>query len=128
MILHFMKCVQGMWIMLISLDPDLEMLARLRSQFIVPISMICCCCLKLQIKVMTFSSKLLANRLTTKIDEIIPSNQSAFIRKRCIQDNFVYVQKTIQKFHNTRQKAVFIKLDISKAFDSVNWAYLLDVL
>ena len=73
-------------------------------------------------------SKLLANRLTTKINEIIPSNQSAFIRKRCIQDNFVYVQKTIQKFHNTRQKAVFIKLDISKAFDSVNWAYLLDVL
>jgi retron-type reverse transcriptase len=38
------------------------------------------------------------------------------------------VQKVIQKLHKSKQPAFFVKLDVSKAFDSINWAYLLEVL
>jgi len=57
-------------------------------------------------------SKLLANRLSSKIADIISINQSAFIKKRCIQGNFMYVQKTIQKLDKRKQHSIFIKLDI----------------
>jgi hypothetical protein len=36
-------------------------------------------------------SKLLANRLGPELDHLISVNQTAFIKKRCINDNFVYV-------------------------------------
>jgi retron-type reverse transcriptase len=53
---------------------------------------------------------------------------NAFIQKWSIHDNFLYVQRVIRKLHKSGQPALFVKLDISKAFDSLNWAYLLDVL
>lgn len=34
----------------------------------------------------------------------------------------------IKELHRAKQLALFVKLDISKAFDSVNWPYLLEVL
>jgi hypothetical protein len=65
-------------------------------------------------------SKLLANRLSTELENIISVNQSACIQKRCIHDNFVYVQKVIKDLHKRKIPALFLKLDISKAFDTVN--------
>ncbi|KAM0864696.1 hypothetical protein ACQ4PT_043753 [Festuca glaucescens] len=38
-------------------------------------------------------SKILANRLRPKMDNIISTNQSAFIRGRCLHDNFLLVRK-----------------------------------
>ncbi|WVZ68943.1 LOW QUALITY PROTEIN: hypothetical protein U9M48_017814 [Paspalum notatum var. saurae] len=60
--------------------------------------------------------------------EIVSQSQNAFIKGRCIHDNFLYVQRVIRKLHKIKRKALFIKLDISKAFDSINWPYLLEVL
>jgi hypothetical protein len=73
-------------------------------------------------------SKLLANRLAPVLGNLISKNQSAFIKTRCIHDNFLYVQNLIKELHRTHTPSLFIKLDISKAFDSVSWAYLLEVL
>ncbi|WVZ91565.1 hypothetical protein U9M48_037717 [Paspalum notatum var. saurae] len=73
-------------------------------------------------------SKLLANRLVPFLDSLISKSQSAFIRKRCIQDNFLYVQNIVRRLHKQRKPALFLKLDIQKAFDTVNWGYLLEVL
>jgi retron-type reverse transcriptase len=72
--------------------------------------------------------KILANRLAPRMNEIVSTAQNAFIQKRLIHDNFLYVQKVIQKLHKNNQPALFVKLDISKVFDSINWAYLLEVL
>jgi hypothetical protein len=36
-------------------------------------------------------SKLLANQLAPFLNNLVSKSQSAFIRKRCIQDNFLYV-------------------------------------
>jgi hypothetical protein len=38
------------------------------------------------------------------------------------------VQSLIREFHRKKTQALFIKVDITKAFDSVSWAYLLEVL
>lgn len=65
-------------------------------------------------------SKLLANRLAPHLDQLISVNQKAFIQKRCIHDNFVYVQQVIKELHKKKISSMFIKLDISKAFDTVN--------
>ncbi|WVZ52900.1 hypothetical protein U9M48_003903 [Paspalum notatum var. saurae] len=73
-------------------------------------------------------SKLLANRLAPYLDTLVSKSQSAFVRKRCIQDNFLYVQNTVRKFHKLKKPALFLKLDIQKAFDTVNLGYLLEIL
>jgi hypothetical protein len=73
-------------------------------------------------------TKVLALRLAPKLDEMVAQCQSAFIKNRCIQENFLYVQNTTQFFHKTRKLAILLKLDLAKAFDSVSWTYLLDML
>jgi hypothetical protein len=64
-------------------------------------------------------SKLLSNRLGPKLHKLISINQSAFVKKRCIHDNFVYIQQVIKDLHKKKILALFIKLDISKALDTV---------
>jgi hypothetical protein len=73
-------------------------------------------------------SKILANRLSPELHHLISTNQTAFIKKRCIHNNFMYMQQVIKELHKRKIPALFIKLDISRAFDSVNWLYLLDIM
>lgn len=73
-------------------------------------------------------TKVLAIRLSSYIDTLIAPAQSAFIKKRCIQDNYVYVRGLARHYHRTKTSACLIKLDISKAFDTVSWEYLLEML
>lgn len=73
-------------------------------------------------------TKILANRLASKLDQIVTPNQSAFIKGRFIQDNFMLVQHTARFLHQQKQPRLLLKLDISKAFDSVSWPFLLEVL
>jgi hypothetical protein len=73
-------------------------------------------------------TKVLASRLGPELDHLISINQSAFIRKRCSHDNFMYVQEVIKDLHKRKVPSLFIKLDISKAFDTVNWPYLLQIM
>jgi hypothetical protein len=65
-------------------------------------------------------SKLLANRLGPELNQLVSLNQTTFIRKRCIQDNFIFVQQVVKELHKEKITTLFIKLDISKAFDTVN--------
>jgi retron-type reverse transcriptase len=62
------------------------------------------------------------------MNELVSSAQNAFIKKRCIHDNFIYSQRVIQLLHQKRRLALFIKLDISKAFDSIGWTFLIEVM
>jgi hypothetical protein len=73
-------------------------------------------------------SKLITNRLGPELDNFISINQTAFIRKRCIHDNFMYVQEVIKLLHKKKISSLFIKLYIAKSFDSVSWPYLLSVM
>lgn len=73
-------------------------------------------------------SKLLALRLAPHMNTLISTSQSAFIKGRSIHDNFLYVHNLVRKLHANKTPAFFIKLDITKAFDSVRWDYLLSLL
>jgi hypothetical protein len=73
-------------------------------------------------------SKILAKRLAPKLSEMVSSSQSAFVKRSCIQDNFLQVQGLLKEFHRKKANTLFIKLDIAKGFDSVSWAYLLELM
>ena len=72
--------------------------------------------------------KMLASRLAPELPHLISQSQSAFIKGRSIQDNFIYVQNVIRAENSKKRPLIFLKLDIAKAFDSVNWSYLLEIL
>jgi hypothetical protein len=73
-------------------------------------------------------TKILANRLAGRLNELVSPVQSAFIKGRFIQDNFMLVQQTARYLHQQKQARILLKLDITKAFDSVSWPFLLEVM
>ena len=73
-------------------------------------------------------TKCMANRLAGVLDRLVLRNQSAFIKGRSIHDNFQAVQLACKAVHATKKPCVLLKIDIAKAFDTVSWEFLLDVL
>jgi hypothetical protein len=73
-------------------------------------------------------SKILANMLGPELHHLISINQTTFIKKRVIHGNFVFVQQVIKDLHKRKIPALFIKLDISKAFDTFCWPYLISIM
>lgn len=73
-------------------------------------------------------AKILATRLAPHMNDIVSIAQSAFIKKRSTHDNFMYVRNSARRFHRTKKPMLLFKLDIRKAFDSVRWDYLLEML
>jgi hypothetical protein len=65
-------------------------------------------------------SKIMANRLGLELKHLISNSQTSFIKGRCIHDSFAYVQGVINYLHKKHTPALFIKLGISKAFDTVS--------
>ena len=70
----------------------------------------------------------MANGLAPHLDTLFSKCQSAFIKHRCIQDNLLYIQNTVRTLHKMKIRDLFMKLDIQKAFDTINWSYMLEVL
>lgn len=71
-------------------------------------------------------SKLLANRMEPLLNSPVFKSQSAFIKWRCIQDNFMYVQKMVWKLQKMKTPALFLKLNSQEAFDIVYWSHLIE--
>jgi hypothetical protein len=73
-------------------------------------------------------TKAMTNRLANKLSTLISPCQSAFMKGRCIHDNFILVQESARALHRQNSPRVRLKLNISKTFDSVSWPFLLEVL
>jgi hypothetical protein len=73
-------------------------------------------------------TKILALRLRPRMHELVSPCQSAFIKKRAIHDNFVFVRAQARLFRQKKMPALLLKLDLQKAFDSISWEFLLEVL
>lgn len=72
-------------------------------------------------------TKTIANRLKHIIHHIISPAQSAFIPNRLITDNIIIGYECLHKIRHSkweRNGLVALKLDISKAYDRVEWQFL----
>jgi hypothetical protein len=73
-------------------------------------------------------SKLIANRLRGGLGELVSVNQSAFVRGRSLHDNFVLVRQVARRINQRNKAGVLLKLDLARAFDSISWGFLFEVL
>uniref|UniRef100_A0A453FI91 Reverse transcriptase domain-containing protein n=1 Tax=Aegilops tauschii subsp. strangulata TaxID=200361 RepID=A0A453FI91_AEGTS len=73
-------------------------------------------------------AKVLSLRLAPHMDCLVSNAQSAFIKRRSIHDNFMCVHNFARRLHKCKTPSLLFKLDIRKAFDSVKWGYMLDLL
>ena len=73
-------------------------------------------------------TKVLAARLQDKIKDLVDINQSGFVKNRCIADNFMYAMDLVQTCKRQKKKAMILKLDFSKAFDTVSWEAVFNIM
>ncbi|GJW91789.1 RNA-directed DNA polymerase, eukaryota, reverse transcriptase zinc-binding domain protein [Tanacetum coccineum] len=72
-----------------------------------------------------YISKVLTKRLMGCLDKLVSKNQSAFIPNRHIQDNIMLAQELFKGYdRKAGPKRVVVKVDIQKAYDTVNWQFL----
>jgi hypothetical protein len=73
-------------------------------------------------------AKCFARCLGPRLNEMVALNQSAFIKGRAIHDNFRTIQLVCRWLHSRKFPSLLLKVDIAKAFDSVGWPFLIEVL
>ncbi|GAU49881.1 hypothetical protein TSUD_408200 [Trifolium subterraneum] len=76
-------------------------------------------------------SKVLANRLKCCLDKCVSQEQSAFVEGRSILDNALIateVVNALKRKNQGRRGELALKIDISKAYDKVDWGFLRGVM
>ncbi|XP_022019376.1 uncharacterized protein LOC110919413 [Helianthus annuus] len=74
-------------------------------------------------------SKITTDRLKGYLDGLVSINQSAFVPGRKISDNILLTQELMHNYHTNRGPSrCALKIDIQKAYDTVNWSFLESVL
>lgn len=74
-------------------------------------------------------SKMIANRLKRILPNLIVINQTTFIQDRLLIENLLLATELVNDYHQeVGPSRCAIKIDISKAFDFVQWPFLLNTL
>ena len=73
-------------------------------------------------------SKTLAMRLALELPKLIGIDQRGFIKGWYIGENVFELYSIIAQAESDKEEGVLLQLDIEKAFDSVSWNYLYEVL
>ncbi|GJT98055.1 RNA-directed DNA polymerase, eukaryota [Tanacetum coccineum] len=73
-------------------------------------------------------AKILANRLVGVLGDLVNEVQSAFVADRQILDGPFILDEVLQWCRRKKKHALIFKVDFEKAFDSVRWDFVDDVL
>ncbi|KAM1117079.1 hypothetical protein ACFX19_007618 [Malus domestica] len=76
-------------------------------------------------------AKVLTNRLNMVMPKVICGNQSVFVAGKQIQDNILVVHELLHSLLHKKkgdQTGMAIKLDMAKAYDRVEWVFLLSMM
>ncbi|GJZ73239.1 hypothetical protein Tco_0637385 [Tanacetum coccineum] len=74
-------------------------------------------------------SKIIANRIKESLKVLVSLNQSAFVLERKISDNILLMQELMHNYHLDRgMPRCAFKVDIQKAYYTVDWGFLKEVL
>ncbi|GKD52322.1 RNA-directed DNA polymerase, eukaryota, reverse transcriptase zinc-binding domain protein, partial [Tanacetum coccineum] len=73
-------------------------------------------------------AKVLANRLVVVLGDIVNEVQSAFVADRKILDGRFILNEVVQWCKAKKKQAMIFKVDFEKAYDSVRWDYLGEVM
>ncbi|GJS05022.1 hypothetical protein Tco_0321530 [Tanacetum coccineum] len=74
-------------------------------------------------------SKIIANHIKGSLSQLVSLNQSAFVLGRRKSDNILLTQELMHNYHLDHGPARFaFKVDIQKAYDIVDWAFLRNIL
>nr|GEV66188.1 RNA-directed DNA polymerase, eukaryota, reverse transcriptase zinc-binding domain protein [Tanacetum cinerariifolium] len=73
-------------------------------------------------------TKIMANRLSMVISDLVSDVQSAFVSNRQILDGPFILNELLSWYKFKKTKAMIFKVDFEKAFDSVRWDFLDDIL
>ncbi|GAU36101.1 hypothetical protein TSUD_277120 [Trifolium subterraneum] len=73
-------------------------------------------------------AKVLANRLRSVIGSVIYESQTAFVKDRQILDGILIANEVVDEARKSKKELMLFKVDFEKAYDSVDWGYLDDVM
>ena len=73
-------------------------------------------------------AKVLANRLKKEMGNVVNKAQNAFMEGRQILDASLIANEVIYSMVRRKEKGILCKLDVEKAYDKLNWKFLLMVL
>ncbi|CAN1154404.1 Transposon TX1 uncharacterized 149 kDa protein [Linum perenne] len=74
-------------------------------------------------------TKVLATRMAPCLPDVISKTQSAFVKGRSIGDNILMAHELVNGYHQKHiSPRCAIKIDLRKAFDSVNLSYVLNTM
>ena len=73
-------------------------------------------------------AKVLANRPKKVIGKVVSKAQNAFVEGRQILDATLIANEAIDSILKSNDCGILCKLDIEKAYDNVNWSFLLLVM
>ena len=72
--------------------------------------------------------KVLANKFKKVVGNVVSIARNAFVMGRQILDASLIANEVIDSWQKRKEKELICKLDIEKAYDNINWKFLLKIL